>query len=178
MQKKCDDDGALSPLTLGVTEEHFEELERAFFAAGEDTADETSHVVPERLHRRLITHLAWARVWVTARLWRGKFAGATGASALLRRMAPTLRVAQFWVGAGVRLLGNALLGAMPSRLERLSARRFGGRLVRPFLVWSGEQLPRLRNRRPGLVLAATVVLVSTVGSLWAAVVLAATRLGR
>ena len=90
-----------------------------------------------------------------------------------QRLIPVYRLGRLWLSMRVRLLLAVLRGAVPSALERLSPRL----LALPLLVRSTEVTPRLHIRRPVLTVAAAVVLVSTLASVWAGVVLAATRLG-
>ncbi len=90
-----------------------------------------------------------------------------------QRLIPVYRLGRLWLSMRVRLLLAVLRGAVPSALERLSPRL----LALPLMVRSTEVTPRLHIRRPVLTVAAAVVLVSTLASVWAGVVLAATRLG-
>ena len=90
---------------------------------------------------------------------------------LAQRLIPLYRLGRLWLTMRLRLLLAVLRDAVPSAVERLSPRR----LARPLLVRSGEILPRLYIRRPVLTVAAAVVLASTLVSVWAGVVLAATR---
>ena len=90
-----------------------------------------------------------------------------------QRLVPLYRLGRLWLSMRLRLMLTVLRG-VPSALERLSPRR----LALPLLVHSNEELPAaLHLRRPYLTVAAAVVLVSTLVSVWAGVVLAATRLG-
>lgn len=127
----------------------FEELERAFFAAGEVEPEPPAPLDPE-LEAEPAPERAPNRILNTTRVW---------------------------LAIGLRLLTNALrghLGMFPSALERLSPLRF----ARPLLVRIEDQPPPgLYKRRPGLTVAAAVVLTSTLASLWAGVVLAASKLG-
>lgn len=156
MSKKIHDEApAAAALTLSVADEHFGELEQAFFAAGEvepagaaagsaDLFDDLSAVVASP---------------VVQASWR-------------QRLVPLYRLGRLWLSMRLRLMLTVLRG-VPSALDRLSPRR----LALPLLVHSNEELPRISLRRPYLTVAAAVVLVSTLVSVWAGVVLAATRLG-
>jgi hypothetical protein len=157
LEKIHDESPAVAALTLSVSdqfEQHFEELERAFFAAGD--LEPAPPAQPEGEAIDVFDDVP-AAVRIS---WR-------------QRMIPLYRLGRLWLSMRVRLLLTVLRGAVPSAFERLSPRL----LALPLLVRSTEVTPRLHIRRPVLTVAAAVVLVSTLASVWAGVVLAATRLG-
>jgi hypothetical protein len=173
LSKKIHDEApAAAALTLSVADEHFGELEQAFFAAGEvepagaavgsaDLFDDLSAVVGPPL-----VQASW-------RQRPGFIVEAVGFPRSARaRLVPLYRLGRLWLSMRLRLMLTVLRG-VPSALDRLSPRR----LALPLLVHSNEELPRISLRRPYLTVAATVVLVSMLVSVWAGVVLAATRLG-
>jgi hypothetical protein len=149
LDKNTDDAAARSPLTLVVDDqhlaEHFEEWERAFFAAGDegpagpgthdgvDSFDDLSGP-PRRRPARV-------------------------------RLVPLYRLGRLWLSMRMRLLISLLRDRPMAMLRPL-----------PVPV-RREALPRLYSRWPGVTVAAAVVLGSTVASVWAGVVLAATRIG-
>jgi hypothetical protein len=158
LEKIHDESPAVAALTLSVSdqfEQHFEELERAFFAAGDL---EPAQPAPPEGEAIDVFDDVPAAVRIS---WR-------------QRLIPVYRLGRLWLSMRVRLLLTVLRGAVPSAFfERLSPRL----LALPLLVRSTEVTPRLHIRRPVLTVAAAVVLVSTLASVWAGVVLAATRLG-
>jgi len=160
LEKIHDESPAVAALTLSVSdqfEQHFEELERAFFAAGDlEPAPPAQADQPDGDALDVFDDVP-AAVRIS---WR-------------QRMIPLYRLGRLWLSMRVRLLLTVLRGAVPSAFERLSPRL----LALPLLVRSTEVTPRLHIRRPVLTVAAAVVLVSTLASVWAGVVLAATRLG-
>jgi hypothetical protein len=156
-EKIRDESSATAALTLSVSDhEHFEELERAFFAAGEVEPADAAAVSEASVE--LFDDLS-AVAAPEAPSWRA-------------RLVPLYRLARLWLSMRVRLLLTVLRGAVPSTLERLSPRR----LALPLLVRAAAEVPpRFYIRRPILTVAAAVVLASTLASVWAGVVLAATR---
>jgi hypothetical protein len=161
-EKIHDESSATAALTLSVAdklEEHFGELEQAFFAAGE--LEPAGAAAVSEVSADLFDDLSAVAVSPVVRAsWR-------------QRLVPLYRLSRLWLSMRLRLLLTVLRGALPSALERLSPRR----LALPLLVHSNEELPRIYLRRPYLTVAAAVVLVTTLASVWAGVVLAATRLG-
>ena len=158
MQEKIHDESpTVAALTLSVSdqfEQQFEELERAFFAAGD--LEPAQPAEPDGDAIDVFDDLP-AAVRIS---WR-------------QRLTPMYRLGRLWLSMRMRLMLTVLRGAVPSAFERLSPRL----LALPLLVRSTEVTPRLHIRRPVLTVAAAVVLVSTLASVWAGVVLAATRLG-
>jgi len=164
LQEKIHDESpTVAALTLSVSdqfEQQFEELERAFFAAGDlepaQPAQPAQPAEPDGDAIDVFDDLP-AAVRIS---WR-------------QRLTPMYRLGRLWLSMRMRLMLTVLRGAVPSAFERLSPRL----LALPLLVRSTEVTPRLHIRRPVLTVAAAVVLVSTLASVWAGVVLAATRLG-
>lgn len=149
----------MAALTVSVSQtldDHFGELEQAFFAAG-DVEPAGAVAAPIDLFDDLSAVVASA---VVGPSWR-------------ERLNPLYRLGRLWLSMRLRLLLAVLRDAVPTALERLTPRR----LALPLVVRSGELPPRFYARRPWLTVAAAVVLVSTLVSVWAGVVLAATRLG-
>lgn len=160
-EKIHDESSATAALTLSVSdhlEQHFGELEQAFFAAGE--VEPAGPAAVSEVSVDLFDDLSAVAASPVRASWR-------------QRLIPLYRLGRLWLSMRLRLLLTVLRGAVPSALERLSPRR----LALPLLVHSNEELPRIHLRRPYLTVAAAVVLVTTLASVWAGVVLAATRLG-
>jgi hypothetical protein len=169
----------------------FEKLEHDFFAAGEAlepeaavTAEELSAWVgaapaplsahagplpaPVRALRFLKVAVLWGLClapWTARRLARAALGAGRG---LVRAL--------FFAGDRLAALVRAVWRAFQATaVRRLSPRRLAAMIRR------GEWLPMpwlpLALERPWLAIAALALLISTVGSVWAAAVLAATGLG-
>jgi hypothetical protein len=154
LEKIHDESPAAAALTLSVAQqldEHFGELEQAFFAAGDAEPDpaeaaRASGAAPVDL----FDDLSLVAPEMTGPSWR-------------QRLIPLYRLGRLWLSIRLRLLVTVLRGAVPSAL--------------PLLVRTTELPPRYLIRRPLLAATAKVVLAGMLVSVWAGVVLAATRLG-